>query len=198
MDRILAQLDILKPAMNFPCAICRRPNTCVTPASACDVCKAALMETDPIHRMWAKSETKATDFFSVQSDPSMPIGEIHFISPRKTMPDGTLEPEETWGKRCAVLRNVGPIAAATIHATEPLVKPERRVDIIAFRNALERICEAYGVRLKGDTDASGDILIYDLKQTLPPGYDWSAYIEPNGQLEFAEFVLEDETGATKQ
>ncbi len=87
---------------------------------------------------------------------------------------------------------------AVNHATESLVKPERRVDIISFRNALERICEAYGVKLKGDTDASGDILIYDQRRTLPHGYDWSAYIEPNGQLEFAEFVLEDEAGATKQ
>ena len=84
------------------------------------------------------------------------------------------------------------------HATEPLVTPERRIDILSFRNALERICEAYGVKIKGDTDASGDILIYDQRQKLPHGYDWSAYIEPNGQMEFCDYVLDDESGATKQ
>ena len=87
---------------------------------------------------------------------------------------------------------------ATTHTTGPLVKPERRIDILSFRNALERICEAYGVRLKGDTDASGDILIYDQRGKLPAGYDFSAFIRPDGSLEIAEWVLDDETGATKQ
>lgn len=87
---------------------------------------------------------------------------------------------------------------AANHATEPLVKPERQGAIQSFRNALERLCEAYGVRLKGDTDASGDILIYDQRAIMPPGYDFSAYIDTEGNLKFAEYVLEDESGATKQ
>lgn len=40
-------------------------------------------------------------------DTSMPSGRVDFISPRRTMPDGSLEPESEWGKRCAILYNVG-------------------------------------------------------------------------------------------
>lgn len=74
----------------------------------------------------------------------------------------------------------------------PLVSAERRLDIELFARTIKLVEEAYGLKLKGDTDLSGDILIFDQRNTLPRGYDFSAYIEPNGALEISDWVLDDE------
>lgn len=82
------------------------------------------------------------------------------------------------------------------HATKPLVSPERVTAIKAFRRSLALLEEAYGVTLK--VDSSGDLLILDQTTTLPDDYGWSAWISQSGELHIAEWVLDDETGATKQ
>jgi hypothetical protein len=84
------------------------------------------------------------------------------------------------------------------HATEPLVKPERVTAIKAFSRSLELLCDCYGVKLKPDTDYSGDLLILDQTRTIPSGYYFDARITPSGELEIAEWVLDEEAGATNQ
>ena len=92
-----------------------------------------------------------------------------------------------WKERMESLRN---------HATKPLVSPERVTAIKAFRRSLTLLEEAYGVKLK--VDSSGDLLILDQTTKLPDDYEWSAWISQSGELHIAEFVLDEELGATKQ
>lgn len=51
---------------------------------------------DPEERIKIQIETAA----------SIPTGSVLWISPRKTNPDGTLEPEEEWVKRCGEIKNI--------------------------------------------------------------------------------------------
>lgn len=84
------------------------------------------------------------------------------------------------------------------HSTGPLVKPERVTAIKAFKRSLELLCECYGVKLKPDTDYSGDLLILDQTRQIPAGYYFDARITPEGELEIANWVLDEEGGATGQ
>lgn len=87
------------------------------------------------------------------------------------------------------------IAKAIVnHAAKPLVSAERRREIQLFVDTIKLVENAFHCKLRGDTDLSGDILIFDQANPLPSGYEFSAYIEPNGHLEFTEWVLDDEVG----
>ena len=84
------------------------------------------------------------------------------------------------------------------HSRTPLVSPERATAIKAFRRSLTLLEEAYGVKIAADSDGSKDILILDTTRTLPTGYYYDARIDERGELELAEWILEDESGATNQ
>ncbi len=127
------------------------------------------------------------------SEPSRDAGHV----PPQAEPDRSLPPELAARIKeiCMDESRTFRLEHPRIHATGPLVKPERKVDIISFRNALDRICEAYGVKLKADM--SGSLLIIDQKTTLPDGYDCSAWIERSGVLKFAEHIVEPESEAKR-
>ena len=92
------------------------------------------------------------------------------------------------------------IAKAIVnHATKPLVSPDQEKRIRSFRMALTLMEDAYGLKLAGDSDGSCDILIIDRTRTLPRGYYYDARIDGDtGVLDLAEWVLDEETGATRQ
>lgn len=83
----------------------------------------------------------------------------------------------------------------TSRACVPLVSPERVTAIKAFRRSLALMEEAYGVKLK--TDSSGDLLIIDTATKLPSDYEWSAWIDRNGEVHISDWVVEPEAGGKR-
>ena len=91
------------------------------------------------------------------------------------------------------------IAQAIVnHATTPLVSAERRKELEVFVRTIGIVEDAFGFKLGGDSDCSKDILILDTRRQIPQGYYYDARIMPSGELEVAEWILDDETEATKQ
>lgn len=154
--------------------------------------KVRKLLTDPLARIDGGEQPQA-EMKPLKMHGGHSLG-VHGVCPECGQNHGPLGnvPVAPWGSFDRPSENI--TKAIVNHSTKPLVSAERRCQIECFVRTLRLIQEAFHVKLKADTDSTGDMLIIDLKEPLPRGYEFSAYIEPDGQLEFAEWVLDDESG----
>lgn len=179
-----------KPIQFYACDICGTPSACSKPDSACMPCKRILAEM-VLDRTVLVSPARNVRSVSPQAD------SIHSYRKKGGLDNETLGCYTCGQHIDTPIHRVYASAFYKLPANRtktPLVSPERVTAIKAFRRSLTLLEEAYGVKVGADTDGSCDLLIVDTTRTLPQGYYYDARISKDGDLEFAEWVRDNEAG----